>query len=299
MRLLERLFAGCSRVTVKKMHGGFSGSLVLRTDSYDADGHAEEPTVTKIDNGPALVREVHETDYIAELAGSDAIRVLRGPMYAPLTPTRCNRPRSPPARLLTARIRLLGRYVNQNGAPIEDYLCEESVTSEASGTPPGGTTPPGACTPPLCTSPPKASSYPPEGYVISADGNVLAAAAEFAVQVQPCASSGSGRGSGSGSATPPLGATPPGTARDERGESMRQHSMRQRRLSRFRSRPSHNTFGGVVLEMAGACWVLPEFNVNLGKVELVTTFKQHLLTQLWRLADHEGYCQNHLPDHRP
>ena len=33
VRLIERLFAGCSRVTVKKMHGGFSGSLVLRTDS--------------------------------------------------------------------------------------------------------------------------------------------------------------------------------------------------------------------------------------------------------------------------
>ena len=82
VRLIERLFAGCSRVTVKKMHGGFSGSLVLRTDSYDADGHAEEPTVTKMDDGAALVREAHETDYIAELAGADAIRVLRGPMYA-------------------------------------------------------------------------------------------------------------------------------------------------------------------------------------------------------------------------
>ena len=81
VRLIERLFAGCSRVTVKKMHGGFSGSLVLRTDSYDADGHPEEPTVTKLDDGDALVREVHETDYISELAGSDAIRVLRGPDY--------------------------------------------------------------------------------------------------------------------------------------------------------------------------------------------------------------------------
>ena len=28
VRLLERLFAGCSRVTVTKLHGGFSGSLV-------------------------------------------------------------------------------------------------------------------------------------------------------------------------------------------------------------------------------------------------------------------------------
>ena len=93
VRLIERLFADCSRVTVKKMHGDFSGSLVLRTDSYDADGHAEEPTVTKIDDGPALVREVHETDYISELVGSDAIRVLRGPMHPQI---RCSRRRRGP-----------------------------------------------------------------------------------------------------------------------------------------------------------------------------------------------------------
>ena len=81
LRLVERLFAGCSRVTIKKMHGGFSGSLVLRTDSYDADGHPEEPTVTKVDDGPAMLREVQETRFIADIAGSDAIRVLRGPIY--------------------------------------------------------------------------------------------------------------------------------------------------------------------------------------------------------------------------
>ena len=38
VRLLERLFTGCSRVYVKKIQGGFSGSLVLRTDSFDAEG---------------------------------------------------------------------------------------------------------------------------------------------------------------------------------------------------------------------------------------------------------------------
>ena len=38
--------------------------------------------MTKIDDGPALVREVHETSYIAETIGSDATRVLRGPVYS-------------------------------------------------------------------------------------------------------------------------------------------------------------------------------------------------------------------------
>ena len=52
--------------------------------------------------------------------------------------------------------------------------------------------------------------------------------------------------------------------------------------------PRDLAYGGAVLEMAGACWVLPEFNQNLGKVELVTTFKQHLVAQLNTLVDHEG-----------
>ena len=42
MRLLERVFAGCSRVVVTKLHGGFSGSLVLRTDSYGSGGSRDE-----------------------------------------------------------------------------------------------------------------------------------------------------------------------------------------------------------------------------------------------------------------
>ena len=37
-RLLERLFLGCSLVEVTKLHGGFSGSLVLKTCSFDAEG---------------------------------------------------------------------------------------------------------------------------------------------------------------------------------------------------------------------------------------------------------------------
>ena len=80
-RLRERRFAGASRVDVRKLHGGLSGSIVLRTDPYDADGKPEEPTVTKIDSAANLVQEVRETTFIARL-GADAVRVLRGPVFS-------------------------------------------------------------------------------------------------------------------------------------------------------------------------------------------------------------------------
>ena len=38
-------------------------------------------------------------------------------------------------------------------------------------------------------------------------------------------------------------------------------------------------FGCVVLEMAGACWVMPEFYGKLD-TELISTFKQHVVRQL-------------------
>ena len=47
VRLIERLFSGCRRVTCTKLHGGFSGSLVLKTDSYDEDDRPEEPTIKR------------------------------------------------------------------------------------------------------------------------------------------------------------------------------------------------------------------------------------------------------------
>ena len=81
LRLIERLFTGCSRVVVTKMQGGFSGSLVLRTDSYTQDGEQEEPTVTKLDNGAMMVSEVQQTKVVAELVGVEAISVMRGPQF--------------------------------------------------------------------------------------------------------------------------------------------------------------------------------------------------------------------------
>ena len=69
MRLLDRSFAGCSRVVVTKLHGGFSGSLVLKTDSYGLDGSRDEPTVTKLDDAESMLDEVAKTGQFTKLVG--------------------------------------------------------------------------------------------------------------------------------------------------------------------------------------------------------------------------------------
>ena len=79
--LLKHLFAGCSNVKVAKLHGGFSGSLVLETQSFDMDGRPEEPTVTKLDGETEMRREVEQTRYIKQKAGEGVIQILREPVY--------------------------------------------------------------------------------------------------------------------------------------------------------------------------------------------------------------------------
>jgi Ran GTPase-activating protein (RanGAP) involved in mRNA processing and transport len=79
VRLLERAFAGCSRVVVTKLHGGFSGSLVLKTDSYGLDGSRDEPTVTKLDDAVSMLDEVNKTAKFTKLVGASAAKVQRGP----------------------------------------------------------------------------------------------------------------------------------------------------------------------------------------------------------------------------
>ena len=80
VRIIERLYSGSSLVTVSKLHGGFSGSLVLNVDSKTA-GRPNEPTVLKIDSAEATVAETARTNLISELVGAEAIRALRGPIY--------------------------------------------------------------------------------------------------------------------------------------------------------------------------------------------------------------------------
>ena len=81
VRLLQRVFAGCSRVVVTKLHGGFSGSLVLKTDSYDREGRRDEPTVTKLDDAESLRDEVERTRRIATLAEQSVAQVQRDPLF--------------------------------------------------------------------------------------------------------------------------------------------------------------------------------------------------------------------------
>ena len=79
VRLLERAFEGCSRVIVTKLHGGFSGSLVLKTGSYGPDGSPDEPTVTKLDDAVSMLDEVKKTAEFTKLVGASAAQVQWGP----------------------------------------------------------------------------------------------------------------------------------------------------------------------------------------------------------------------------
>jgi len=64
---------------VTKLHGGFSGSLVLKTDSYGQDDRRDEPTVTKLDDAVSMLEEVNKTTEFTKLVGASAAKVQRGP----------------------------------------------------------------------------------------------------------------------------------------------------------------------------------------------------------------------------
>ena len=81
VRLIERLFSGCSRVSVTKLYGGFSGSVVLHVNSYNKAGMLEEPTVAKLDDGKAIVQETKRTRDVAAVVGAQAVKVMRGPLF--------------------------------------------------------------------------------------------------------------------------------------------------------------------------------------------------------------------------
>ena len=54
----------------------------------------------------------------------------------------------------------------------------------------------------------------------------------------------------------------------------------------------------MVLEMAGACWVLPEFNGSLGDVELIATMKKQVTDSLAQAEEDgdEGEANLHTGD---
>ena len=67
VRTIERLFRGCSRVTVDTLSTGNGGaaSLVLQTRTYDRAGRPNEPSVTRFDTGLATIEEVQRTGQIS------------------------------------------------------------------------------------------------------------------------------------------------------------------------------------------------------------------------------------------
>ena len=80
VRLIERLFERATRVRVSALHGGLSGSLVLRTQAFYGEA-PDEPTVTKLDAAAALMSEVARTNAAARL-GVPVARVIRGPLFS-------------------------------------------------------------------------------------------------------------------------------------------------------------------------------------------------------------------------
>ena len=76
--LLQRLYRGSQRVAVELLHGGNSGSLVLKVDSWDMDGGIDQPTVVKLDHIEALESEVQQTVAMLEhIAGKSAAAIVK------------------------------------------------------------------------------------------------------------------------------------------------------------------------------------------------------------------------------
>ena len=83
VRLIECSFPGCSRVVAKRLHGAaHSESAVLEIDSYDERGQPNEPALLVVDSGFTIREEAARCHEVAEMAGPDMIKIIRGPLYA-------------------------------------------------------------------------------------------------------------------------------------------------------------------------------------------------------------------------
>lgn len=80
--LLRCLFSNCASLVVGKLHGGFSGALVVSTQGFDGRGLPDEPTVTKLDYKEAMEAESLRANGVRAHLGSSAPAVLRGPLFA-------------------------------------------------------------------------------------------------------------------------------------------------------------------------------------------------------------------------
>ena len=68
-------------MAVELLHGGNSGSLVLKVDSWDMDDRLHEPTIVRLDHTEALESEVQQTDAMLEHIGTSAAPIVKPAEY--------------------------------------------------------------------------------------------------------------------------------------------------------------------------------------------------------------------------
>jgi len=56
-QVVRGLFSACCNVKVRKLTGGFSGSVVLQTISFDIDGRPEDSAIVKLDSAECILQE--------------------------------------------------------------------------------------------------------------------------------------------------------------------------------------------------------------------------------------------------
>ena len=79
--LLQRLYRGSQRVAVELLHGGSSGSLVLKVHSWNMEGGFDQPTIVRLDRTEALESEVQQTvDMLAHI-GKSAAAIVKPAEY--------------------------------------------------------------------------------------------------------------------------------------------------------------------------------------------------------------------------
>ena len=90
LQLLESLFPSCSRVVARRLHGAVharGAALVLLVDTADSDGHPNEPTLVRVDDGRAMIDDLERAQASPESTTRDHLmRVLRGPKCASHVP---------------------------------------------------------------------------------------------------------------------------------------------------------------------------------------------------------------------
>ncbi len=74
-RLVEYLFRDCRQVALRPLSGGFSGSRVFASESFDRAGKREVPFVVKIDSHARIARERVAVESVENLLGAASPRL--------------------------------------------------------------------------------------------------------------------------------------------------------------------------------------------------------------------------------